>query len=166
MAKKYPKTGLQAWKNKYYPTPATKVPKRRALIHSINKWQGLQPEVLKKYRLKSYDRLIGTPKAIETIEVVHKGGDKYGVYAILDVHPDLQRQVIAIDDESCALCMHYMSADTDCEGCPLSEARGGVRCDRCMDGIEEMSPYEALTAYNNPRPMLAWLLLAQNKRKK
>ena len=90
---------LATWKKKYYPVEASKVSKRDALAHSIRKWRGLYPSVLKRYGLERTDNYIS----------------------------EMHGHMMFIDEESCALCRHFI--DDTCMACPLAIARGGMPCD-------------------------------------
>jgi hypothetical protein len=72
---------------------------------------------------------------------------------------------ITIDAKSCALCeVNQATLNEPCHGCELYEVRGNVRCDKLrMD--EQEPPWEMWDSYNDPSPMLAWLLLAKELKK-
>lgn len=94
---------LSAWKKKYYPVGASKVSKAGALDHSIRKWPGLSPAVLKRYGL--------------TFNAPY-------------IRDDVSS--FSIDADSCALCVRYYEED-GCGKCPLYRVRGDVRCDHVTE---------------------------------
>lgn len=125
--------GLKEWKDKYYPIPAKKVPLEQALDHSIQKWEGLQLNVLKEYELKQV---------------------RYHICGI--------GGTTTINGDTCALCFHHtqLEDDIDCSTCPLAISRNGYPCDERMPN-EEISPYHAFTEHENAKPMLDALKLAK-----
>lgn len=125
---------LEAWKEKYYPQEASATSKEEALDHSIRKWEGLYPSILKEYGLVKCD------DSIYEIE-----------------QPSIN---IHIDSDTCALCYHFQGDPHDCTECPLAISRNGVRCDRLMNG-ECISPYAKFLNKNDPTNMLHALKLAK-----
>lgn len=91
---------LTTWKAKYYPKPASKVPARDALAHSLTKWRGLRLTILRRHG----------------VEIISRGDLRSGM------------NIFCIDAASCALCRHYL--DNGCRACPLAIVRGGVPCDQ------------------------------------
>jgi hypothetical protein len=136
--------GFKDWKAKYYPVPASKFRKSdwsEALEHSIAKWRGLRPSVLKRYHIElSYGKL-------------------------LDVN---DRLLLEINDKSCALCQRAgRHRAKSCDTCPLYEIRGGAQCDERRGG-ERIAPYHELSFSHrgDPEPMLEWLVRARRLVKK
>jgi hypothetical protein len=76
---------------------------------------------------------------------------------------NLEQPPIEVSCYTCALCAHYESYD-DCYNCPLQEVHDWCRCDY-PSSIERMSPWKAYCEYRDPKPMLAWLLLAKHLKK-
>jgi hypothetical protein len=95
---------LATWKKEFYPVPANRVSKAKALAHSLQKWRGLTKAALKRHGV--------------TARWAHIAGDT--------------GDEIAIDAKSCALCVHH--AWDGCKECPLALSRGGVRCDATHAG--------------------------------
>ena len=91
---------LAAWKKKHYPVEAKKVPKSKALAHSLQKWLGLLPSVLKRYGLEVGEGVLAEAK--------------------------LDGETLEINDTSCALCRHFDKRY--CKKCPLGISLG-ERCD-------------------------------------
>jgi hypothetical protein len=79
---------LDSWKKEFYKTPAYEVSKRFALKHSLRKWRGLLYRNRKKHNVK---------------------------FSGLEIYDD--DDGLTIDDESCALCQHYLHKE--CKKCPL-----------------------------------------------
>lgn len=108
------KTKADIWVKKYYPTPAAKCPKSKALEHSVRKWEGLQKSVLRDYGLTLAEGVLWAP--------AYRTGtnDDCPAYNV----------VLQIDAGSCSLCHHYMpeDEDDDCLSCPLFNLLG-KRCD-------------------------------------
>jgi hypothetical protein len=44
-----------SWRKEFYPIPPSKVPKKNALKHSLQKWIGMLPENLEKHGLEKDD---------------------------------------------------------------------------------------------------------------
>ena len=141
---------MKTWKAKYYPVVASKVSKKNALQHSLQKWLGLLPSVLKKHGLWAADSCIGNVIEIRG-DNVHLGDEG-----------DLE-----INWSTCALCHHFAyksDADNDCcAGCPLNEVLGEP-CDSSDDNGD--SPYWTFVCHNDPKPMIAGLKKAVAKQKK
>ena len=110
---------LSSWKKEFYSKPANKISKKDAVAHSLKKWTGLLKKNLEKHQLRS---------------------DGSSIYQIDDCYKDLD-----INDESCALCHHYI--DNECLKCPLFKLLGH-KCDT-FDG-----PYGKWSCGNDPKPML------------
>lgn len=133
---------LKTWKEEFYAVPANEVAKEDAVSHSLRKWEGLRPANL----------------------------EKHWVYWDYRGLTDLPGEVLRIDSNSCALCVHYLDnsiaayeVDEDpphmCSACPLAIARGDVPCDRCMRHEAHMEhPYAmGINPPHNPELMIAWL---------
>lgn len=79
--------------------------------------------------------------------------------------PSRNAAPISVDADSCALCEISYSVEelgTDCQLCPLWEARCGAECDefnKSVDGEDaSLSPFHKyVTKENNPEVMIAWL---------
>lgn len=128
---------LATWKEEFYPVPADQVPKEQALQHSLSKWRGLTPDNLEKHSLAS----TGTGRLCDS-------GVKWPV------------DFFDIDSATCALCFYYIKAQ--CCNCPLAKYRGGINCDKTVEG-EENSPYELWCCDQNEQPMIALLEAALQK---
>ena len=112
---------LATWKAEFYPIDAEDVPAEEAVAHSLQKWVGLRSANLEKHG------------------VLHYLGKLYeGHY------------VFYIDEESCALCQHYWSANV-CKRCPLNHVLGHD----CVSG--NPSPYDEFIDRDNPEPMITAL---------
>ena len=124
------------WITKYYPKEAKLVSRKDALEHSILKWSGLFPEILKEYNIK---------KTHDCSYITSDG-----------------LRFMSINAYSCALCVHYWGASRDrlCKTCPLAIVRGNVPCDQADVGELE-APFETFVKHGNPEPMLLWLLKAR-----
>lgn len=133
---------IETWKAKFYPIPASEVPAKDALQHSLKKWQGLTDENLKKHGLRK-----PTSFSICEEQERHAG--------------------LTIDSSTCALCFHHMDGppdyegdDGDCRGCPLYDLRGMS----CFAG--EAAPYAIYVGpLRDPQPMIRLIELAINKLK-
>ena len=124
------------WITKYYPKEAKLVSRKDALEHSILKWSGLFPEILKEYNIKK-------PPGCSYIT---SDGLRF----------------MSIGTSSCALCVHYWGTlgGGRCKTCPLAIVRGNVRCDRI--GVGELeAPFGTFVTHGNPEPMFLWLLKAR-----
>lgn len=128
---------LQTWKQISYPIDASETQEEEAASHSLRKWIGLRPESLTEHGL-------------------YKNAS-----AIFPFVND--RQVMFIDDSSCALCYHHLNAKNEptCENCPLYKELGGHAC----DGTED-SPYGIWKRTGDPEPMIAALTNIIVKREK
>ena len=90
---------LESWKKKYYPVEAVDVSPENALDHSLQKWEGLRPEILTEHALEVVD-----------IYVQEINGSAW----------------MAINSNTCALCVEY--ALGGCMTCPLFKVLG-KKCD-------------------------------------
>lgn len=149
---------FKTWKEEFYPIKPTKrMTTIEAIEHSIQKWEGLRRENLKRHEvILNHDN-----------RAVH--GEDSGR--------------LNIDVESCALCVKFRLEDRDywdivegeevyvgegdpCQNCPLYISRGGYACDsvtpkerdRAVDAgktwLHAEHPYGHLCEYANPLPML------------
>ena len=114
---------LETWKQEFYPIPAGEVPVDQAAEHSLRKWIGLRPENLTRHGVSSYGR------------------------SLID---DERQDLLAIDGESCALCVHHLDNFAGCPRCPLCLHLGGP-CD--LKG----QPYHVFLHTGDPKPMIAAL---------
>lgn len=74
---------------------------------------------------------------------------------------------LRIDDQSCALCVHYFhtpDGEPRCRDCPLALVRGGVPCDVTRND-ETISPYEQFVEMGDAWPMLRWLRAAAREQR-
>ena len=137
---------LKTWKAEFYPVSARFLVRAGGTMselveHSLRKWVGLRLENIDRHGVKVY----------------------YGVLRDSDGTLD-------IDSSSCALCAAYFDIPgvDRCQKCPLSEARGGIPCDR-MTATEEAvcgsSPWFAFTHAGDPEPMIFWLRRTQESLK-
>ncbi len=126
----------KSWLRDYYSVPADHTKKHEALDHSIRKWEGLDPDVLKKHGMEA------------------RG---HGVYADA-------LKVLGINGDSCALCYHHEDCE-GCPlmkargGVPCDEFNGD--CDAPRDD----SPFHTFTNYGDPEPMIMWLKKAKEMQK-
>lgn len=129
---------LATWKAEFYPVEAKDVKPEDALDHSIRKWEGLRVQSLRKHGLKKENHGLATAM-----------GDRSGC-------------LFLPASQNCALCAHYKGADRKCQGCPLAQSRGGLRCDvaRTSHG-ETISPWHAWAVRGVSRHMLVALRRAK-----
>lgn len=123
--------GFKEWARKYYPVPAHEVSKEDALSHSLNKWRGLRPTVLKRYGLKLRER------------------------SLYSVDEPRELPVLTMGTDTCALCEHYYRYAT-CADCPLYELLGH-RCDARMtfkDSDPANGPYIQFVINGDVEPMI------------
>lgn len=96
---------LHTWKKEFYPTRANaRMSVRKAIQHSIRKWEGL-----KKTNLRKHQMVVSTAytRRIEDM---------------------LTGSIFSIDSESCALCQKFIEIEHTCTHCPLYRQLGH-RCD-------------------------------------
>lgn len=121
---------LKTWKAEFYPKPASRVAKKEALAHSLQKWKGLTKAALKRH---------GVVKA--GWEIID-GKDSFTISAA-----------------SCALCVHHLNTSVfaqspdRCGECPLAAVRRGVACDIRAVG-ESHGPYQYFINACDARPMI------------
>ena len=129
---------LRSWKREFYPVPAERVAKDRSVAHSLKKWIGLLPRNIRRHNLRLKLGLDNTvPKLIGKDGSMNIGGD------------------------TCSLCEHYQEfGDKLCVECPLAQARGGHRCDKCIPR-ERHSPYGEFSVSKDPLPMIGWLCITE-----
>ena len=96
------------WLDKYYPTPANEVDVKDAAAHSLHKWRGCMPDVLKEYGLKIQAHAVLNDKAV-----------------IID--NAYNTRVLSLGESTCALC-HVHIQRTNCKKCPLYIVTGNVTC--------------------------------------
>lgn len=140
----------ETWLAKYYPVPVEKLPKRitklELIRHALRKWLGLRKAVLKRYGLMAQDGAVYTCVFFNGI-------------ASADEH------VLAINGESCGLCMKYCKTpENTCAKCPLYAVLGNRKCDDDHDYVSMLSftgPYIIFTRYNDPEPMINMLRKAE-----
>jgi len=127
---------IKTWKKEFYPTSADRVSKKKAVAHSLRKWEGLTKTNLKKHG----------------VEV-----NRTHVRELDD--EDFFNGSIEIGAESCALCVKYLDCswnpengcgESECATCPLYEYLGH-RCD------ESDMPYNVWYYTQNPRKMISAL---------
>lgn len=128
---------IESWKKEFYPIEAADVPKDQAVAHSLKKWQGLRDEAIARHGLSrtKYGDLSETVKDYHVDAVEEKVN-----------RPDF----FIVNDDSCALCIHYLKIQGDCFGCPVFELDN--QCE------EEYSAFY-LYCYKggDPEPMIAVL---------
>ena len=94
----------ETWLEEYYPVPSdsaeARSSDRAAIEHSLHKWRGLRPDVLKAHGVMAIGR---------------------GLREDMDEEP-----FIYIAGSSCALCMRH---DEICETCPLFNHEDETACD-------------------------------------
>lgn len=113
---------IKTWTNEFYPVePSKRMTKLQAIEHSLRKWEGLRDSNLKKH---------GCVKNGRFIDDGSLGG------------------YLAINGESCALCVKYYDEDKECEKCPLYKSLGNRAC----DGLE--NEYSQWYRNGNPLPMI------------
>ena len=117
---------LKSWKAEFYPIVASKVSKKNALAHSLQKWEGLLKKNLIKHGLKM-------EKA------------QFGYIS----HPNESTLEMVTTDE-CSLCYHYIDRENeiDCDGCPINELPGNTCC------MKVDSPYNRSIKTENPMPRI------------
>jgi len=122
---------IKSWKEEFYPVPAQKVSKKDAIKHSLTKWLGLTKENLEKHGLRS-----------------HWGG-------LLAIDPGAHKIFFTIDDNTCALCHHYMEYQNDepCINCPLVKNHF-VTSEGCGQGDTDDIYSQFRSEKNNPLPMI------------
>jgi hypothetical protein len=129
---------LVSWARTHYPRPANTVRRRvTALTHTLRKWRGLRPVVLRQHHLVCHDG---------QLEDEWDGAPSYPLY---------------IDASTCALCTLYLPGD--CHECPVSRIRAnGVRvyCDTPGE------PYAIWYRTGNPEPMITVLEAALRKHRR
>lgn len=140
------KKTLQDWINTYYPISASAAigSDIEALDHSIRKWSGLGPDILKQHN-------------------VEQGGAIRGRYILLTISsPTEARQTFSVTDSSCALCKlddlrRSEDGDPDvCANCPL------VQCGEHECGADG-SPYSHWIDTGDNIPMLETLIRVRRK---
>ncbi len=100
--------GLNDWKKKYYAIDASDVSKADSLQHSLTKWKGLRPDVLKEYNLTK----------------------KY-----ISIFSD-ENKIFPVGISSCALCqLHH---ENSCIGCPLGDCQSEYGAWQDSDDPEPM----------------------------
>ena len=133
---------LETWKAEYYPVTARECKKEDALTHSQRKWEGLKAANLAKHHV--YFDL--------------------GRRAVRE--PTGSKRLI-VNDESCALCIHFHSgdnhADNRCDCCPVAKARRGIPCDAKYKSDTEGrgGPFITFVRNLNPAPMIRLLKKAE-----
>jgi hypothetical protein len=136
----------KTWLKEFFPVAACDAAEGtnlEAVRHSLQKWKGLRPDVMKKHHVR-----------IRQDHIHDRKGDL----------------VMIMGDASCALC-HKHDMWFGCSSCPLARVRSGKRCDRERQS-EEVSPWGAWVTHRNPEPMIAALekaearLLADSARKR
>lgn len=130
------------WLKKYYPISASKLKNETVLEatqHSLQKWLGLYPTILKRYGLK----------------ISETGCDTI-------LYKDSNAGVIRIDEATCALCSKF----DICNNCPIYQETDGKSCaTNCSDNIYD--PYSEFIINHNPKPMISLLrkIIRKEKRK-
>lgn len=117
---------LESWKKEFYPTESARVPKKKSLDHMLRLWEGLKRSSLKRHGVEIWDGHV-VEKFFDSLEL----------------------------DESSALCEHFYSIVTRCEGCPVTKALNG---EPCWDGKD--NPYDQ-SMEGNALPMLRLLRKAK-----
>ena len=126
---------LATWKKQFYPISARAAVRagQSAVAHSLKKWRGLRPVVLKRHGLTFSSGVL-------------KGRDG----------------ILYIDERSCACCLRYLARDQaqydDCRACPLCHVLGRPCDATTVDGNK--SEYEAGCG-GDPEPMIQALTRAQ-----
>jgi len=117
---------LKSWKAEFYTIDAKNVSEENAVAHSLQKWIGLRPENLNKHEVSFLaNNVIGDDS-----------------------------NILDIDGESCALCVHHVHhvvAQNHCKECPLLVYLG-----KTCDG-EPDSPYGYWLDTADPEPMISAL---------
>ena len=150
---------MRKWMEKFYPTPASQIPREEAIDHSIRKWEGLTKSNRKRFNIR----------AINWHDQHVAGSMLFSTDSPAD-DPDL-----TISWSSCALCNAFGNKQAIgnhpainwhdqharfCMGCPLALSRGGVPCDVLAKG-ETASPWAKWIGDNDPRPMIVALKRAK-----
>lgn len=131
---------LKSWRKEFYPIPASKVSKSKAIEHSLQKWIGLREKNLEKHNLEH----VGLKRIAEWEDITNS---------------------FSADNESCALCVFYFDANAKCDKCPLSKLRKRYPCDEEMDD-ETDSPYISFIQHKRPEPMIKLLRQALKQQQK
>lgn len=123
----------ESWKKTYYPIPASRVRKKDAIAHSLQKWRGLRLPVLNAHGLH-------TKRASVIDNATHT-------------------EILRVYSSSCALCIWYLNEDSaePCTSCPLYKALGGWAC----DDRRGPNPYAAFWDTGDPESMIAALEKAE-----
>jgi len=120
---------LKTWKREFYPLPASRVSKKRALEHTYRKWRGAQKSKLRKHNVCLAE--------CEGFCCGIADGEKKFYF----------------NRHSCALCFCYAETTARfCPKCPLVIVGGADAC--CL---EDGSPYEHFKRTGDPKPMLRLL---------
>lgn len=124
---------LDTWIPEYYKVPASKA--EDAITHSLVKWKGLRPVVLRRHKLEYMH---------ESFITLTDGTKEFN-----------------ITDETCALCKQhrdeeagYDAEDGGCSECPLFKHLG----ETCFDTYQ---PFHTFRECGNPEPMIAALKAIQ-----
>lgn len=131
---------LASWKSAYYPVPAGAVEVKDSTAHSLRKWEGLRPAVLKEHGLR-----------VDAGCLRETGTTRY-----------LGAGFLELGSRSCALCHHFFNHGPEvedgreCSKCPLARSRGGVPCEGRTLG-ERVAPWVAFWRDQDPEPMIAAL---------
>lgn len=136
---------LKTWKEEFYQkNPSKKMSTLEAVEHSLQKWEGLRKQNLKKHEIRpSWDnREIRNDKVSENLEISTK---------------------------TCALCVKFYDEDYSdvdsetCTKCPLYISRGGYACDKETPDEDELDlgediynkhPFSRWCDSANPMPMI------------
>lgn len=138
---------LKTWKAEFYPKSAKRVSKKGALDASIQKWEGLREENLKKHQIQLF--------AGKDIYLREK---------------DTCRQLPHITrDITCALCTHYLQIKgswgefADCTMCPLFQSEGKSCCEAQSAYYKTIQrlPSWGVCSLFNPATMIKALRKAQ-----
>lgn len=122
---------LGTWKAEFYPKPASRVSRKDAMAHSLQKWKGLTKAALKRHWLKARDGSID-----DGVSSMFVGG------------------------EACALCVRYqdrylVDARAACAACPLAKSRAGTPCTHAVDASEPFGgPWGRFVDDGDARPMI------------
>jgi hypothetical protein len=127
---------LKTWKRTYLPVPAKNIRTwLGALNHALRKWTG----------------------ALPTNRARHKVWPEWSNIKLSDG----THSVTVFTSDQCALCL---LGGSNCEGCPLYESRGRVRCDIPTDNekmTNQDAPYSMWCHFGDPHPMIEALKKAK-----
>lgn len=126
---------IKTWKEEFYPTkPTKKMGTREAILHSLQKWEGLKLHNLFKHS-------------------VHKTFGK-------NIREDVGIGQVSITSETCSLCHVFYQAGEmhwpfgNCEKCPLYKSLGNKECFGHDFEKDKDLPYSIWVETGDPKLMI------------